>query len=193
MPVRTATASQQANMHSRSTAGREQCAMQHMAFNKSANWVQPHQPASFAILIERKARRTYPYFPNIRVQHPCALSDYNNGATLTRTGEVHTHLFFWKLPSRYFRKLSARFNRRLRMLAVLYARNISRQTPNRPHRSQKYPKTTTRLEFRFATLDRYNNTGFRLPTLLQTARSDFFGCVHPSNLQIGEADGDASV
>ena len=81
-------------MHSRSTAGREQCAMQHMAFNKSANWVQPHQPASFAILIERKARRTYPYFPNIRVQHPCALSDYNNGATLIRTEAVHTHLFF---------------------------------------------------------------------------------------------------
>jgi hypothetical protein len=109
MPVRTATASQQANMHSRSTAGREQCAMQHMAFNKSANWVQPHQPASFAILIERKARRTYPYFPNIRVQHPCALSDYNNGATLTRTGEVHTHLFFLEASKQVFLKIICAF------------------------------------------------------------------------------------
>jgi len=42
----------------------------------------------------RRACRTYPYGPNILVQHPCALSDYNNGATLTRVGAMHTHLFY---------------------------------------------------------------------------------------------------
>ena len=35
----------------------------------------------------------YPDNPDILVPHPCALSDYNNGATLTRAGTVHTHLF----------------------------------------------------------------------------------------------------
>jgi hypothetical protein len=35
----------------------------------------------------------YPNNPNILDQRPCALSDYNNGATLIRAGAVHTHLF----------------------------------------------------------------------------------------------------
>jgi hypothetical protein len=33
----------------------------------------------------------YPNHPDILVQHPCALSDDNNGATLTRAGVMRTH------------------------------------------------------------------------------------------------------
>ena len=51
--------------------------------------------------INRRARRDrldriglaglYPNHPDILVQHPCALSDDNNGATLTRAGVMRTH------------------------------------------------------------------------------------------------------
>jgi hypothetical protein len=33
----------------------------------------------------------YPNHPDILVQHPCALSDDNNGATLIRAGVMRTH------------------------------------------------------------------------------------------------------
>lgn len=60
------------------------------AVAKSANRVQLYQPASYPL---GRACQTYPYNPENPVQHPCALSDYNNGATLTRAGMVRTHLF----------------------------------------------------------------------------------------------------
>jgi hypothetical protein len=35
----------------------------------------------------------YPYNPSILIQHPCAQSDDNNGATLTGAGVVRIHFF----------------------------------------------------------------------------------------------------
>ena len=53
--------------------------------------IQLHQPASCSY--STSLPDFYPNNPDILDQHPSALSDCNNGATLTRTWAVHTHLF----------------------------------------------------------------------------------------------------
>ncbi|MBJ7309139.1 hypothetical protein ACFOLJ_16285 [Rugamonas sp. CCM 8940] len=63
---------------------------QSMGFGENGKRYQLHQPASTAL---DRACRTYPYNPNILIQHSCPQSDYNNGATLIRAGVVRIHFF----------------------------------------------------------------------------------------------------
>ena len=61
-----------------------------LRFSENGICYQLHQPASLTNCI---SRQTYPYNPDIQVQHPGALSDDNNGATLIRAGMRRTRLF----------------------------------------------------------------------------------------------------
>jgi hypothetical protein len=63
---------------------------QSMGSGENGKRYQLHQPASTTL---DRSCRTYPYNPNILIQHSCPLPDYNYGATLAQAGVVHIHFF----------------------------------------------------------------------------------------------------
>jgi hypothetical protein len=87
-------------------------------FDKSADGFRLHQPAS--LLINKKSLPDISIQSKQLVQHPGALSDYNNGATLIRAKMMHTHhlsdttVFQPRSPLRH-RKRAVRVSLRLRV------------------------------------------------------------------------------
>ena len=76
----------------RQTVPRSNQAKQNRGLAKAAIVIKPiNQQAPY--LFCSRACQIYPCNPDNLIQHLCALSDYNNGATLIRAGMVHTHLF----------------------------------------------------------------------------------------------------
>jgi hypothetical protein len=127
--------------------------------SKSANEFRLHQPASLSTPWRAdQLAGLYPYNPSISDQHPCALSDYNNGATLIRTGMMRTHL----CSGHRFQRAVLRVAHRVAL--------VMQEVANGWYRNATWH--FTRQIRAFAALFRH---------------------VPPSNLQIGEADGDAPV